>query len=172
MSVGRHSEHYAMIAGTPVITRVIMFSLSNIINRYKNRNLAVPGRFRPLAQTLARLWRSAAQSYGNSIFPRLVIAANAVALVLNVKTTSDMATRSGMVTTINLALLLAGSQFDIVASIQGDSLRSQITMHRHLSLATTVAAILHVLAVILNEEMALRPLVFWGSMVSKFFGER
>lgn len=159
-------EWYAIIAAAPVLIRGIFLSIFNVLDRYVSWDLFNLGPFRPQAPLSAHLCRLAALFRGNSVLPSFIITANAIALALHVKNLGEVASRSGMVATINLALLLAGSQFDIVASIQGDSLRSQLLIHRCLSSATLVTATLHVLAVVVNGRMMPVSAGIWGLTVS------
>lgn len=167
MSEGGYFKRYAVIAAAPVLIRAIILSLINVMSRYATRNLPNWAWSRPYTLSSTKLRRLAALHNGKLNISSIIIIANAVALVLHAKSIRDVASRSGVVATVNLGLLLAGSQLDIVASIQGDSLRSQLMIHRCLSAVTLVTATLHVLAVMLGEKMPLAFSVIWGLTVSE-----
>jgi hypothetical protein len=73
----------------------------------------------------------------------LYVATNALCMGLGVKSTTEAATRSGVLSVINLLPLFAGSQLSLVADLLGISLRSQLLLHRCVGMLATGQAILH-----------------------------
>jgi hypothetical protein len=77
------------------------------------------------------------------LFLGLYVLTNALCMGLGVKSTTDAATRSGVLSVINLVPLFAGSRLGLLADLLGVSLRSQLLLHRYMGMLATVQGILH-----------------------------
>lgn len=159
-------EWYAIVTASPIVAQSIARALLNIITRYIHGSILDMARpsFSPLLS--AQNSRLISLYQERNVLPSLIIAANAVALCLQVNNAEDMANRSGVVASVNLALLLAGAQFDVAATFQGDSLRLQLITHRDLSSVMVLTVALHVSAAVVDGKVTWDSPTLWGFVVS------
>ena len=66
------------------------------------------------------------------------VAGNALCMGVGVESTAEAATRSGLLSVINLIPLFAGLWLGLVADLLGVSLRSQLLLHKYMGMITTI----------------------------------
>jgi hypothetical protein len=118
------------------LTRWLLGSAAMLLTYFLLRHLVYPN-------TLGSSARIGGLTRLELLLVGICLVTNALCMGLGVKSTTEAATRSGVLSVINLIPLFAGSRLGLVADLLGVSLRTQLLMHRFIGVLATVQGILH-----------------------------
>ena len=130
---------FSLLLLTPIAFRILLYLVSSFFRRLLWFDVV-----QSLRKLFIKVIYAPTMYTSQLIFLVVYLTVNVLCLMLGSRARRDVGARSGILSVINLAPLLVGTQLSTVADLLGMSLRSQLVMHRWIGAMTLLLGGIHV----------------------------